>query len=49
MPEAPLTRAEAADTPNLDAFFRPTHDEYVRTRYIGVLLNHAMVNLRYAV
>ncbi len=49
MPEAPLTKTEAADTPNLDAFFRPTHDEYVRTRYIGGLLNHAMMNLRYAV
>lgn len=49
MPEAPLTKAESGEVPNLDAFFRPTHDEYVRTRYIGALLNHAMVDLRYAV
>jgi len=49
MPEAPLTKAEAADTPNLDAFYRPTHDEYARTRFTVNILNHAMMNLRYAV
>jgi len=49
MPEALLSPAEAAQTPDLDRLFRQTHDEYVRTRFTAALLNHAMVNLRYAV
>ena len=49
MPEAPLTREEAGAIPDVDALFRQTHDEYVRTRFATVLLDHAMMNLRYAV
>jgi ubiquinone/menaquinone biosynthesis C-methylase UbiE len=49
MPEAPLTKAETAELPNLDAFYRPTHNEIARSRYVGALLNHAMMTLRYAV
>ncbi|MDX2145729.1 MAG: class I SAM-dependent methyltransferase [Rhodospirillaceae bacterium] len=49
MPEAPLHPLETGDTPDLDAFFKPTHDEVARTRYVVALLNHAMMNLRYQV
>jgi ubiquinone/menaquinone biosynthesis C-methylase UbiE len=49
MPEAPLSKADHGHIPNLDAYFQQTHDEYVRTRYVGALLNHAMVNLRFGV
>ena len=49
MPEAPLTAAESGQAPNLDRFFKQTHDEYVRTRYTVALLHHCMMNLRYAV
>jgi SAM-dependent methyltransferase len=49
MPEAPLNPLDAADTPDLDALFAPTHDEIARTRYVMALLHHAMMNLRYQV
>jgi len=34
---------------NIDSLFRQTHDEYVRTRYIANLHNHALMSLRFDV
>ena len=34
---------------NIDNLFQQTHDEYVRTRYIAKLHNHAMMNVRFNV
>lgn len=47
MPEAPLHRDETI--PDLDTFMDQTHNERARTRFTTALLNHAMMNLRYAV
>jgi ubiquinone/menaquinone biosynthesis C-methylase UbiE len=45
MPEAPLTREEAG-VPDIDALYRPTHDEYARQRFVAVMRNHAFNDLR---
>lgn len=37
------------NTENIDNLFQQTHDEYVRTRYIAKLHNHAMMNVRFDV
>lgn len=34
---------------NIDTLFQQTHDEYVRTRYIATLHNHALMNVRFKV
>jgi SAM-dependent methyltransferase len=46
MPEAPLTKEEAAQLPNIDAVFTPTHDEYARMRLVSVLRKHVIVDMR---
>lgn len=33
----------------IDSLFQQTHDEYVRTRFVATLHNHAMMNLRFRV
>ena len=34
---------------NIDSLFQQTHDEYVRTRYVAKMHNHALMNVRFQV
>ena len=48
MPEALLSR-DAAGVSDIDALYCPTHDEYARQRFVGVMRNYAFNVLRDAV
>ncbi|MDX2144950.1 MAG: class I SAM-dependent methyltransferase [Rhodospirillaceae bacterium] len=44
MPEAPLTPAEAHQLRDIDALYRPTHDELARQRFVSAVRKHVLVD-----
>jgi hypothetical protein len=44
MPDTALTLDATADIPDIDALYRPTHDEVGRQRFVSALRKHVLVD-----
>ena len=44
MPDGSMPRSNAATLPDIESYFRPTHDELARQRYVSALRKHVIMD-----